>query len=128
MRTDNRPENLEPLTADEHSKRHESPYAAEMLERYSAGQPTTKIATDLGLDVSHVFRVLQRRGVTFRTSGDYLPPLDPQQIAAWHAAGVRVREMARRSGRSPKAINALLDELGLPRFRPGRPFAKQGTA
>lgn len=48
-------------------------------------------------------------------------PVDPETVRRLHAQGVRVTPMAKQFGVSTQRITRLLDELGLPRFRPGSP-------
>jgi hypothetical protein len=54
--------------------------------------------------------------------------LDHGQLLDWHAAGVRVDEMVRRSGVGRSRIHAAMDQLGLPRFKPGNPRWFGGAA
>lgn len=121
-RDDNRPENLHQLTAEDHQREHESPVADEVVRRYAEGESILSIAGAVDRDGSSVFRILQRRGVKFRTRGGYHPDIDRDQLGAWHAAGVRVDEMVRRSGVARARIEAAMDEMGLPRFKPGNPL------
>lgn len=46
-------------------------------------------------------------------------PIDLDEVRRLHAAGVRVRHMTAMLGVGTLRINRALDELGLPRFRPG---------
>jgi hypothetical protein len=129
-RDDNRPENLEFLTASEHASRHpgrgghtESIDAAGVVALYRQGLPTTEIARAIGYDNSAVYRCLQRHGaLEKRTSSTYAKPLpSDDQLRAWHSDGVRVGRMVALSGVGRLRLERRLDALGLPRFGPGNP-------
>lgn len=92
-----------------------------IADMYQSGLKTTEIAKRIGRDNSMVSRALKTLGVQARGNADYMAPIDLDLIRQWHAQGVRGDEMRRRLRVGRNRIDAALDELGLPRFAPGRP-------
>lgn len=128
-RDDNRPENLAHLSAAEHAIEHaaDDDRNAEIVRLYGAGISTMKIAAQFDLNNTTVRKVLLAAGLRLRKPSSYASRLDLDRVRELHAAGVRVRRMAVLLGAGPERINRALDQLGLPRFRTGRPPSTDGT-
>ncbi len=78
VKDDNRPENLQRLTAAEHMSHHHAVYTAEDFgPLYKAGWSTPEIAKHFGCHSSTVYRLLQRSGFEMRGMS--------QAVTAWHA-------------------------------------------
>lgn len=121
-RTDNRRENLRRLTAREHADEHAADHAAEIADRYKAGESSTVLGVAFGIHPSAVTRLLDRRGIARRTPAENRRArIDYDAIRLMHAQGIRVAPMAALLGLHREVVTRALDELGLPRFRPGRP-------
>lgn len=82
-KTDNRPENLEPITASAHTQKHTKPSfdVVEAAQLYRDGWSLPRLAKKYGLNAVSVMRTLKRRGVQMRSkrryrSGDYFNPRD----------------------------------------------------
>lgn len=127
-RDDNRPENLEHVTAEQHHEHHASPRTEYVLRRYAEGATTVAIAEELGGDASAIWRLLRRRGVQTRPPWGYWPEPDREGVAFLHAAGVRPARMARTLGVGRVAVERVMDELGLPRFPMGSPTPAEAAA
>lgn len=122
VRDDNHPDNLVSLApADHDALHHHCAVLDDIVRLYQEGKPTTEVARLVGRDNSVVYRHLVAAGVPIRRPQSYLPTIDPDQLREWHRQGVRTMEMARRFGRTPRAVKAVMNDLGLPPFRPGRP-------
>ena len=121
-RDDNRPENLAHLTAEQHAAEHaDSKRDAEIVSLYQQGWSTVRLGSRFNLNPSSVRKALLRSGVALRSPSDYVQPVELERVKQLHGEGVRAQRMASMLGVGVERINRALDELGLPRFAPGRP-------
>lgn len=120
-RADNRPENLEHLTVDEHHDRHASPVADIATALYQSGMSLPQVGEVVGLNPVTVLRQLQRRDIPRRNSWTYHGSPNPSDVARLHAQQMPVARMSRQLGYDRRAIERCMDRLGLSRFPPGRP-------
>lgn len=67
VKTDNRPENLMPVTTLEHGAEHAKWNIEEACERYRAGWSLCALSRDYGVNTTQVLRSLRKRGVRMRT-------------------------------------------------------------
>lgn len=122
-RTDNRPQNLEILDADEHLRHHGDHArtvdyeAAEKLYRQGASLP--QISRRLGADTGNLSRQLRLRGVRMRTKADYATQVDRNLVVFLHEREVRAPYIAEHLGVSVSAVRRTIRSLGLPRLRSG---------
>lgn len=118
-RTDNRPENLEPLSAWEHYMEHASPYADEAIRLYQEGLSAGAVAEKIGIQRGQVYAFLEVRGIPRRKVSDYRPTDRDDQIRDLHSQGIRPAEIAERLETSPIQVRRALDRMGVPRARKG---------
>ena len=123
-KADNRPENLEVLTPEEHSQRHgaERRIDGDEAERlYATGMTTLAVGEALGCNASAVYRTLTARGVEIRPPSYYLTAkIDDDLLTSLVAAGVPARRIAAAMGLSDSTIGNRIKALGLPPRRGGR--------
>lgn len=122
QRADNDAANLVALTPGDHRAEHESRYAAQAVDLYESGRSTTDIAKLLGIDSSHVYRLLIRRGVAIRSRADRRrTALDVPEIRRlMRDEGWTPAEIARVYDLGVEQVRRVLREAGL-RARSGRP-------
>lgn len=121
-KSDNRPDNLELLTPQEHGKEHATldwPLAAEM---YASGSPTTEIARTLGTHPGNVSRMLRSAGVTMRTPSEAKLMDDPSRDDVHRAAvgASSASDIADRLGVGVGTARRLMRQHGVPSFPAGR--------
>lgn len=82
-KTDNRPENLEPVSASAHTQKHVQPQfdVDEAAQLYREGWSLPRLARKYGVHAVSIMRTLKRRGVTMRPrrryrSVDFFHPVD----------------------------------------------------
>lgn len=102
-----------------------SGFVARMAELYTSGLSTIEVGKRVGLSSSNVLLALRKAGVEMRTTSDYGPSVDHQEVARMHAEGVRASEMMRRFGIGRQRLYSIFDQLGLLRFTSGRPPKQQ---
>ncbi|NUS00404.1 MAG: hypothetical protein HOV67_34710, partial [Kribbellaceae bacterium] len=123
VRDDNRPENLEHLTAEEHGEEHRAESlerAQRMAARYEAGRTIPQLAREFELDTSTVCRRLADLGVSTRTMSDYAKPIDEKQVLAEYAKGRGYKAIGRELGVSLARVRAVVERSGVPLRGPGR--------
>jgi hypothetical protein len=123
IRHDNRPENLEHLTADEHREEHRAESlerARRMAVRYEAGRSIIQIAKEFGVDNSVVCRRLNDLGVKMRTTSDYAKPIDEAAVLAEYEKGRGFKAIGRELHVSLARVRSIVEASGLPLRGPGR--------
>ncbi len=117
-KTDNRPENLEVISASDHRKHHANerrrmdPHQA--LEMYRSGVSTPKIAKFFGVNNATVFRALDKVGVSFRSAGSYWEKdIDLDAIRKLHTSGMSTYRIATVLGCSQGNVQRRVTLLGL---------------
>lgn len=127
-RADNRPENLEPLSADEHSLIHadhrRTVDRATVVQLYLSGMSQPEVATALGCDNATVCRVLQTEGVASRNVRERHPYPTRDQAESAHRASTSAAQMAAHLNIPTRRARAVLAHYGLPSFKPGRRSTK----
>jgi hypothetical protein len=120
-KADNRPENLQPVSALEHRRLHVDRFdVGEAWAAYEGGATTTALATRYDVTPGHVSRVLRAAGHTLRTAARRPVPCDEQRALALHQRGVRWDVIARTLGVSRMIVHRRLTGLGCAPFPPGR--------
>jgi len=125
-RTDNRSDNLQPVTSKQHRQAHSkySPFYEEWAELYRQGWTTTQIGDKYGTNNGTVYRRLRDVGVTPRTVGEAKRlPLDVDRIVAMFESGMSPRSIGKHFGCSDSPIRNRLAERGIPPRPPGRPVS-----
>lgn len=118
--SDNRPENLIPVTTAEHGRHHRVDDKT-IAELYLAGQTTRTIAERLKLNPGTISRSLKRSGVPTRKESPHRLKIDRSEVARRYLAGKGLETIAEEMGCTTGPIVRCLDELGIKRRRPGRP-------
>lgn len=119
-KADNRPENLEAVSPEAHSREHVTYDHAEVGALYEAGKTTLEIEAMLGVHASQVSRILKARGIKARRSPR--TPVDDAELRKLYAeTELRVPAMARRLGVGPGVVSRRMRELGLAPRPAGRP-------
>lgn len=129
IRDDNRPSNLEPLTAAQHAARHNAEYkrrGRQMARLYRSGHSTVDIARQLGVNPGTVSRRLAELNVEMRTTSDYAVEVDPAEVAELYRSGRSLTSLARQYRVETKRMTSLIREGGATIRKPGRP--KPSTA
>ena len=121
VKHDNAPSNLEPLTAEEHARRHRTIDRAEAVRLYRAGFPTTEVARQLKTHPGNISRMLAEAGIVARRKADYAPTVALDDLRVAHRESTSARQVAERLGVTTPTIYRLMREAGLPPFPPGRP-------
>ncbi len=126
---DNRPVNLQPMTALEHAELHaddrRAPWHA-IARMYEDGLTQPQIAERLGCNNATVSRALKRVGVKARpTRARYPLPSEPVVRSAY-ASVHSAPELAKALGIAVNTARVALRTYGLPPFPPGRPSTKRG--
>ena len=84
------------------------------IEEYLRGDPVTAIAKRHGVSISTVYDVLYRHGVLpSRRRRRRVTPDEEEEIVRLRMEGLGIREIARRVGRSPSTVHAVLARRGL---------------
>jgi len=85
-----------------------------IIEAYLRGDPVAEIAARHGVSVSTIYDVLYRRGImpSMRRRRRVTPD-EEAEILRLRMEGLGVTEIARRLGRSPSTIHAVLKRRGL---------------
>lgn len=125
---DNRPENLQGMTAREHADLHREDRRApwqRIAQMYEAGDTQPSIARQLGIDSSTVSRALGRAGVTTRTYADRFPLPSEQATRREYSSSSSAGELAQRLGVPVCRARAALREYGLPSYPPGNPKRRE---
>lgn len=125
-RSDNRPENLVHLTAEEHAEEHGQEAAARrrtVAELYVGGLSILSVAKLVGLDSGHISRILATEGVTTRTKSDYARQFDLDEAVKDYQLGVGVKALARRYRVSDVRMRAAFKDVGVLRPK-GKPSSK----
>lgn len=126
-RSDNRPENLVAVSAQEHAAIHSRERQRWDRQRaaqlYGAGLSTTEIARIYGVHASTISIGLRAAGVTMRPFASS-PRVYVDEVAAvtLHDAGVRWDAIARKLGVSRMVVERVMRDNGRQPFRPGRPL------
>lgn len=122
-KSDNRPENLRPITATDHALEHHKVLDDdEVARRYLAGETTLELGEALGVTPSAITRSLQRSGTPARHyAGNRLTHIDAHAVARLYLAGHSLDAVAEIIGTSRQVVITRLDELGIKRRRGGRP-------
>lgn len=149
-KADNRPENLQVMTAAEHQRLHDvilresdplrghrsqlkrdqkrSIRAAQKRERldqmrtlYRSGLSTIEVGKRIGLHHTQVYRQLAAAGVRMRSSSDYATVVDAAELAAKYTAGRSLPSLAAEYRITGARVRALLTERCVKIRRPGRP-------
>lgn len=123
-KTDNRPENLEHLTADEHAAEHGQEALARrrvIVDMYERGQSIPTISKVIGMDTGAISRHLAAAEVETRTKADYCNPLDSGAVAEAYSSGIGIKALARRYRVDVKRIRTAIEAEGVALRRPGRP-------
>lgn len=122
-RDDNRPENLEHLTVEEHQAEHYAEDRRRIMpaaQLYLSGLSTTQVGERLGVDPSCVSRMLQRAGVPTRPSSSYAKPIDADEIVRRYLSGQGVRRIKADLRLSDERVKAVLRAAGVQLRGPGR--------
>ena len=129
-KTDNRRENLEVLTVEQHAERHGSPLRPEILRLYATGLSVPQVARRVGIDHGGVYRHLVRAGVTIRPGGSYLRiPVDEDTVVRLHGEGVPPTAIAELLEVPVMPVRRVLRERGVQSRRSGAPtFAERRAA
>jgi hypothetical protein len=126
-RLDNRPENLEVLTVEEHKRRHavedrryDRTTAANL---YRSGLTINEVAARMGADSGHCYRMLLAEGVEFRRDRwadrrEWWSDVKPQVQEALRA-GDSVAAVSRRFSIDRKRVSVWRDEAGIPAIPAG---------
>lgn len=123
VRDDNRPENLEHLTAEEHFQEHtaaDKARARQAARLYRDGLTTIQVAEEIGVGAPCVSRMLQRQNVATRSKSHYAKPLDEDDIVRRYLAGQGIRRIKTDLHISPDRIKAVLLARGITLRGPGR--------
>lgn len=118
----NRPEDFGQLPAAEHAVRHGNARRLpdeHIADLYLSGMTQPEVAAFLGCNAGAVSRSLKRSGVKARQRPSAYA--DRSVVREMHARGIRVQRMAQILAIPRTAVEDALDEMGLPRFRAGRP-------
>lgn len=124
-RTDNRRENLRPLTAAEHMAEHGDhrrkvdPEAVTNL--YMEGMTQREIAAAVGYDSGNVSRILKRAGVPIRSQRSRYPYPEESALRSAYDVSRSAIEVADRLNLPVSRVRAALVHFGLRPFPPGRP-------
>lgn len=111
IKTDNRPENLQVVTAAEHRMLHSKFNLQEAISRYHAGESMSDIAKALDSHAGNVSRHLRKAGVVVRpTCGPthHLARLTWEDVDAIRATRSNQKALARQYGVSVTTIQAVL--------------------
>jgi hypothetical protein len=123
VRDDNRPENLQQMTAAEHRKIHREHALSQYLEwrdMYEAGSSTIEVAAAFGTHAGNVYRGLVHAGATIRKKTDYAKPLPLASITARYQAGEGATSIAKSLGVSYDRVQRALANQGINRRGAGR--------
>ena len=124
VKDDNRPKNLEVLSASAHMKHHHHPsfdvgLAASL---YRSGRTMMAIESILGIDASCLSRQLRKVGVQTKIGRSRICAPVPE-IVALHGRGVRAMAIACAVGVTVSVVRRVIREAGLAPHRSGRPRA-----
>lgn len=127
--TDNHPENLVRMSADDHAALHGGKrqkfdrFRAAQL--YEAGLTTPELGRVFGVNGASIYRGLRAAGVRMRgISESQRTPVDEQRAVELHDAGWKAGTIARELGVGREVIARVLREHGRKLHGPGRPFAR----
>jgi hypothetical protein len=122
-RADNRPENLEHLSVEEHQAEHQAESAeraARMAERYREGRSILQVSREFGIDSGATYRRLAAEGVEMRKKIDYAKPIDAERVLAEYAAGRGYKAIGRELGVSVARVRKIVEQSSVPLRGPGR--------
>lgn len=115
-RSDNRPENLLPVTSAEHGEEHRKWDVSAAKALYEQGWNTLTLAERFSVTPGQVSRMLRKAGVKMRSATDYKTlPIDRDRVRALFVSGLGRRMIATALGCSSAPIQRVLKELGLRR-------------
>lgn len=128
VKTDNRPENLQGVTALDHAEihidDHRAPWHA-IANLYEQGMTREEVGAIAGCNVNTVTKALKRSGKTTRPGGPrpghkfkQRPPAE--DVEAAHRASRSAPEMAEALGVTVTMARTLISENGLKPYPPGR--------
>lgn len=92
-----------------------------MAQMYANGWSTVRIGKEVGLNPATVYRRLTAMGVTMRSTADYYPARDAEELAAEYRAGGGLVAMAAKHHMTSQRVAALIRSTGTPIRKPGRP-------
>ena len=130
-RADNRPENLVPMTAEEHKEEHTSAEAErgrEMASLYRSGVSIPKLAKKYRLSTTCVYRRIAAEGVPMRTKADYAAVVDADEVAELYRAGRSLTSLASQYRVEPARMTAIIRSTGTQIRKPGRPKRNPAAA
>lgn len=123
VRDDNRPENLQQVTAAEHQEIHRQ----EALERYAEwkrmyeqGYSTIQVAEQFGTHAGNVYRGITELGARIRKPGEYKLPIPAAEAVRRYKAGEGATSIARSLGVSYPRLIKVIEAHGVQRRPQGR--------
>jgi hypothetical protein len=123
VRDDNRPENLQELSAAEHRslhRKHALEQYAEWQAMYEAGRTTTEVAAAFGTNAGNVYRGLMQVGASVRKKTDYGKPIPRAAVIARYRSGEGAASIAKSLGLSYVRVRKTLEAEGIQRRGVGR--------
>lgn len=122
VKSDNRTENLEPVTTAEHAAHHRAVDRDQVVRLYLSGLSMPRVAQAVGADHGYISRILRAEGVRARRKRDYAPHVarDALVAAAADETVTRARDLAERFDVPLPTIYRLMREYGIPPFDPSR--------
>lgn len=113
-KTDNRAENLQPMTAAEHHLQHAGPNPAACERMYLDGMNTVEIARELGINPATVSRTLKRRGIQTRPANiRRITVIDDDRLRRLYDAGLSAGRIADVMQIERHVIDRRFRQLGL---------------
>lgn len=113
--TDNRPENLRHMSAEEHRQQHASELPAICADLYQSGWNTVEIAEDFGINPGTVSRALARAGVKARPANDRrIIPVDEAEVRRLYDLGYPPDRIADLIGSRRHVVRCRMAQMGLP--------------
>lgn len=124
VRDDNRPENLEFLSADEHADEHgreSHERALEMAALYEQGLSIIELGRRFSLDTGAISRRLRDVGVVTAPFRRDARPVDREELARLYAGGRSVQSLASQFHITSARVSEEVKAAGGTMRRPGRP-------
>lgn len=123
---DNRPENLEGLSAREHRHRHAKVDYEAAWRRYQEGYSTPEVGEEFGVHPATLSRRWRDMGYTLRSVGDGQKAvnrrdIDVERVREMHLAGMRSTRIADELGTTREMVFSIVRDLGLRPHPTGRP-------
>lgn len=122
--SDNRPDNLVPLTAADHMALHGVKRRKDwdkVVDLYRQGRSTREIARLLGRNMGNVSRILAASGVEIRPSGHRYPLPSRQDVEREYSRRVSAGSLAQAVGCTVSTVRRALKAYGLSPYPVGNP-------